>query len=170
MNRTDTIALRVMTYYAEHEPAGSQIMHTQSVAHFTKFIATAEGMAANACELQEIAAWLHDIGCPPARLKYGDSKPPHQEQEGKLLVHEWLDGSSDFAPQEVEWLADAVGGHHRVTEARRLNFHPLFEADLIVNLFEGYYPPELAQKFIESGAVSTQTGIKLFQKLFNVVI
>jgi hypothetical protein len=145
-------------------------MHTQSVAHLTKLIATGEGMAANAVELQEIAAWLHDIGCPPSRLKYGDSKPPHQEQEGKLLVHEWLDENSDFTPQEVEWLADAVGGHHRLTQARRLHFRPLFEADLMVNLFEGYYPPRLAQKFIDSGAVSTQTGIKLFQELFNIVI
>jgi hypothetical protein len=167
MNRIDTIALCVIEYYAKHEPTGTQIMHTQSVAHFTKLIAAGEGMAADVCELQEIAAWLHDIGCPPARKKYGNSRPPHQECEGKLLVHEWLDGSPEFTQEEVEWLADAVGGHHRPTEADRLKFKPLYEADLIVNLFEGYYKPEMAQRFIKSGAVSTRTGKMLFQQLFH---
>jgi hypothetical protein len=167
MDRIDTIALRVVEYYAEHEPIGEQIVHTQSVAHFTRLIAKGEGMPARDCELQEIAAWLHDIGCPPSREKYGDSKPPHQECEGKALAHEWLDGDPNFTGEEANWLADAVGGHHRVTEAKRLGFEPLYEADLIVNLFEGYYAPEMAQRFVDSGAVSTATGQMLFRKLFD---
>jgi hypothetical protein len=168
MNRINAISLCVVEYYAKNKPTGSQIMHTQSVAHFTKLIAAGEEMPANVCELQEIAAWLHDIGCPPARERYGDSLPPHQESEGKRLVHEWLDNSSEFTPKEVKWLADVVGGHHHLTEAVRLEFKPLYEADLIVNLFEEYYKPEMAQRFIDSGAVSTRTGKRLFQQLFGV--
>lgn len=161
MDRLSYIAEKVVGYYAVNPPTAGQIMHTQSVAHFTRLISDGD-------EMQELAAWLHDIGCPPARAKYGNSNPPHQEAEGKLLVHEWLDGDNLFSPKEVEWLADAVGGHHRLTEARRLHFEPLFEADLIVNLFEGYYPMESAKRFIESGAVSTAKGLQLFKTLFGV--
>jgi hypothetical protein len=164
----DRIASRVIEYYAGHEPAGSQIMHTQSVAHLTRLIAQGEGMTGRICQLQEIAAWLHDIGCPAARQKYGSSKPVYQEQEGKRLVHEWLDADPDFTSEEVDWLADVVGGHHRWREASRLGFQPLYEADLIVNLLEGYYAPELAQRFVKSGAVSTHTGKRLFQTLFFI--
>lgn len=167
MNRSQRLSQRVIEYYADNEPAASQIMHTQSVAHLTRLIAEGEGLDKGKCEMLEMAAWLHDIGCPPARLKYGDSKPPHQESEGKRMVHEWLDKDPDFTADEASWLADAVGGHHRVTEAHRLHFEPLFEADLIVNLFEGYYKPDMAQHFVSSGAVSTAMGLALFEKLFS---
>jgi len=161
MNRLALTSERVIKFYAENPPTARQIMHTQSVADFTRLIADGD-------EMQVTAAWLHDIGCPPAMKKYGDSKPPHQESEGKRLVHEWLDGGYLFAQQEVDWLADAVGGHHRLNEARRLHFEPLYEADLIVNLFEGSYPMEDAKHFVESGAVSTPKGLELFGILFNV--
>lgn len=167
MNRTQRLSQRVIEYYADNAPVASQIMHTQSVAHFARLIAEAEGLDSKTCEMMEEAAWLHDIGCPQARQKYGDSKPPHQECEGKRMVHEWLDNDPDFTAEETSWLADAVGGHHRVTEAHRLHFEPLFEADLIVNLFEGYYKPDMAQHFVNSGAVSTSTGLALFEKLFS---
>lgn len=161
MDRLTQISERVIKFYAENPPIGRQIMHTQSVAHFTHIISSGD-------EMLIMAAWLHDIGCPPAIKKYGDSKPPHQEAEGKMLVHEWLDGNEMFSQQEVNWLADAVGGHHRQTEAKRLHFEPLYEADLIVNLFEGYYPMEDARRFVDSGAVSTTKGLELFRILFNV--
>lgn len=167
MNRTQRLSQRVIEYYADNKPTASQVMHTQSVAHFTRLIAEAEDMDCKKCEMLEMAAWLHDIGCPPARQKYGDSKPSHQECEGKDLVHEWLDNDQDFTAGETEWLADTVGGHHRVSEAKRLHFEPLFEADLIVNLFEGYYKADMAQHFVNSGAVSTTTGLALFGKLFG---
>lgn len=167
MDRTIKLSQRVIEYYADNEPAASQIMHTQSVAHLTRLIAEGEGLDQRKCEMLEMAAWLHDIGCPPAMLKYGDSKPPHQESEGKILVHEWLGNDPDFTANETSWLADAVGGHHRATEARRLHFEPLFEADLIVNLFERYYKPDMAQHFVSSGSVATATGLALFGRLFG---
>ena len=167
-DRLHYISSRVISFYAETPAAGRDIMHTQSVSHFTRMISEAEGMSDTECEIHEISAWLHDIGCPVARDKYGTSRPPYQEEEGRALVHEWLDGDDSFTKDEVDWLADVVGTHHRVAESKRLHFEPLYEADLIVNIFEGSYKDP--QSFVDSGAVSTNTGLKLFRELFNVTI
>ncbi len=166
MNRLNKIATQVIDYYGENPPVASQIMHTQSVAHFTHLISCGENLDSEKTELLEIAAWLHDIGCPPAMAKYGNSTPPHQEAEGKILVHQWLDNNDYFTETETKYLADVVGGHHRLSEALRLDFMPLFEADIIVNLFEGYYKSDMLPKFINSGAISTQTSLALAKKLF----
>lgn len=47
--------------------------------------------------------------------------------------------------QEAQWIVDVVGAHHNAVKAETLGFEVLYEADLIVNLFEGYYPVELRE-------------------------
>ena len=50
-------------------------------------------------------------------------------------------------------------------EVDRLKFAPLFDADCIVNMAEGYYPKENAGTFLEK-AMSTKCGKEIFRKLF----
>ncbi|WP_300724804.1 HD domain-containing protein [uncultured Bacteroides sp.] len=161
----DRLARKVTDYYIENEPAAEQIVHTQSVAAYTRLIATGEGWDTHQIELVEIAAWLHDIGCPNSRRIYGNSLPIHQQCEGKKMVEEWLKDENALTEEEKRWLADAVGGHHQFRSAVQLRFEPLFEADLIVNLVEGYYPMNKARHLFDT-MMTTATGKDLFSRLF----
>ena len=79
-NLKDTIARRVVDYYIDNPPVYEQIVHTQAVASYTRLIAVGEEPDAHRVDLLEVAAWLHDIGCPEARRLYGDSRPMHQQE------------------------------------------------------------------------------------------
>ena len=119
---------KMMELFAGEDPA--QIAHTQSVHDYTRVLAARSGCAERRIALLELAAILHDIGCPASRAKYGDSS------------------------------------HHQFEAAKRLGFEPLFEADLAVNLLEGYYPRERAGELCEK-LVTTAAGRELFHLLFG---
>lgn len=165
MKLKDQLARRVTEYYIACPPALEQITHTQLVAAYTRLIAAGEGWEGDRLELMEAAAWLHDIGCPVARRLYGNSLPVHQQEEGRKLVEEWLRDEPGWTEEEKQWLAAVVGGHHRFDAARELHFEPLFEADLVVNLAEGYYQLSQAGHFYDR-MVTTETGRALFRGLF----
>ena len=164
-NYKDMIVRRVIAYYVDHPPVNEQIVHTQAVASYTRLIAIGEGLDAHQVDLLEMAAWMHDIGCPKAREIYGNSLPPHQEKEGRILVNEWLLDEPELTAEEKVWLADVVGSHHHFAAAQKLHFESLFEADLIVNLWEGYYKLEHANSYYEKMMV-TETGRRLFSDFF----
>lgn len=161
----DRIARRVTEFYIAYPPALEQITHTQTVAAYTRLIAVGEGWGGDRLELVETAAWLHDIGCPAARRLYGNSLPVHQQEEGRRLVEEWLRDEAGLTAVEKEWLAAVVGSHHRFDAAHELHFEPLFEADLIVNMAEGYYQLSQAAHFYDK-MLTTATGRSLFHALF----
>ena len=125
---------KMMELFAAEDPA--QIAHTQSVHDYTRVLAARSGCAERRIALLELAAILHDIGCPASRAKYGDSKPPHQEEEGARIVAEWLRECPELNDDEKKFIEEAVGSHHQFEAAKRLGFEPLFEADLAVNLLE----------------------------------
>ena len=164
-NFKDKIARRVIEYYATTPPVQEQIVHTQAVASYARMIASMEGMDERTIELMETAAWLHDIGCPNARRIYGNSLPVNQQTEGEKLVREWLQDESLLTQKEKEWLAQAVGHHHQRPSAMELHFEPLYDADLIVNLWEGYYDKKLANEKYEK-LVCTDSGMHLFHLFF----
>lgn len=163
-NYKDVIARKVIDFYTQNPPVEEQIVHTQAVANYARLIASGEGMDAHTVDIHEISAWLHDIGCPAARRKHGNSNPPYQMEEGRRLVDEWLKDDTNFTPKEKQWLADTVGSHHVFRKAIELHFEPLFEADLIVNLWEGYYNKEHADQYAQM--VTTRTGKVLFKQFF----
>lgn len=176
----DIIAQRVVRYYTENPPVASQIGHTMAVAGYTRLIASAMGRSRRECDLQESAAWLHDIGCPDALRKYGNSLPVNQQKEGERIVTEWMNesGAETFpdwnivlkalAPEERQWLAKVVGAHHQQPSAKALRFEPLFEADLIVNIQEGYYGRNQAQHYYDN-MLLTDAGRSLYRALiFNL--
>lgn len=166
-NLKDSIIRRVVDYYIDNPPVYEQIVHTQAVASYTRLIAVGEGDDAHRTDLLEIAAWLHDIGCPDARRIYGDSRPLHQQEIGCRLSSEWLAAIDGLTPEEKSWLSSVVGSHHQLTAARKLHFEPLFEADLIVNLIEGYYDKAKAADYFDT-MMTTTTGKTLYCRLFNL--
>lgn len=172
----DIIAQRVVKYYTANPPVATQIAHTMAVAGYTRLIASAMGLSRHDCDLHEASAWLHDIGCPDAIRHYGNSLPAHQQQEGERIVNEWMNenGANNF-PQwdivqnaltanEKQWLAKVVGSHHQHHSAKELHFEPLFEADLIVNIQEGYYGRNQAQHYYDK-MLLTDAGRKLYKAL-----
>lgn len=163
LSLTDDIALRAIRYYVATD--ASQIAHTQCVASYTRLIAAGEALPPRRIELLECAAWLHDIGCPESRRKYGNTLPVHQMAEGERIVRLWLADERRLTETEKAWIAETVGGHHRVDKARELHFEPLFEADLLVNLNEGYYDRGQAAALIGKLA-TTASGTALLNTLY----
>ncbi len=173
MTTKDIISLRVCDYYKKHGPAYSQTAHTMAVASLTRQISLMQGHDEHEVDLLEIAAWLHDIGCPTAIDKYGDSRPIHQQTEGEHIVKEWLSSTNGYADwsivvselseKEKQWLARVVGTHHQQKHAIELHFEPLFEADLIVNIKEGYYGSSQAERLYKTMTLS-DAGREMFRR------
>lgn len=157
------VAECVMEYFMKEDP--TQIPHTQCVASYTHYIAVCENLPEHETGLIEMAAWMHDIGCPESKKKYGNTLPVHQEEEGRIVAGELLKNIDGLTENEKAWIADVVGNHHKRAEVDRLKFAPLFDADCIVNMTEGYYPKENAGTFLEK-AMSTKCGKEIFRKLF----
>ena len=157
--------LEVIGIYAAEDPL--QIAHTQAVIDYTERIAELEGLAARRIFLLKTAALLHDVGCPAAQAAHGKSLPPYQEAEGERIVRELLPKYPEFTAAEADYLARVVGSHHRIGPAKELHFEPLFEADLIVNLLEGYYERAKAG-FYREKMVTTAAGRKVFDLVFGL--
>lgn len=155
---------RMIDYYAACD--STQIAHTLCVHEYTRMLAMREGYDERKRGLLEIAALLHDIGCPSAKWKYGDSQPIHQQQEGMCIAADWFASDPSWLDtQEAQWVVDVVGAHHNAVQAEVLGFEVLYEADLIVNLFEGYYPVDYADVYYRK-MVRTKSGKQLFRQLF----
>ena len=155
---------KMIEIYSAEDPA--QISHTQSVVDYTQKIAELEGLEPHRIFLLKIAAILHDIGCPAARAVSGKSLPPMQEKEGARIAEELLQPVKAFSPEEKSYIVSVVGSHHQIRKAEELHFEPLFEADLIVNLLEGYYDRTKAA-FYREQMVHTEAGKKIFNLIFQ---
>ncbi|MCF0191516.1 MAG: hypothetical protein HUJ96_09675 [Marinilabiliaceae bacterium] len=161
----DTIAKRVTLYYASTSNALNQLFHTHSVVAYTRIISVGEQITGRQLELMETAAWLHDIGCPNARTKYGEALHIYQQKEGRLLAEEWLKDYPELTEEEKSWLIEVVGTHHQHKDAVEKGFIPLFEADIIANLGDGYYKRHEAAR-LRSNFFKTHTGIKILNALY----
>ncbi len=144
------------------------ILHTQEVVSYTRLIASGENLSERQVDLLEIAAWLHDIGCPKSKEIYGNSLPTNQQNVGRDVVSEFLESFTELSQEEKTWLVDVVGTHHRVDSAQSLAFMPLFEADLIANILSGYFPRENAEQLYTRN-VKTKSGKALFKTIFKEI-
>ena len=142
------------------------INHFLKVHAYALTIGACEGLSQAQRYTLELAAIVHDIACPLCREKYGNTNGKYQEQEGARIVAEWLRECPELNEDEKTFIEEAVGSHHQFAEAKRLGFEPLFEADLAVNLLEGYYPRERAGELCEK-LVTTAAGRELFHLLFG---
>jgi len=152
----------VITYFAATDL--TQIEHTETVHNFAQLIARLEKCDERTQCLIEMSALLHDIGCPNAKLKYGNTNAPNQEKEGKPLAAQML-ASYPMPEEDKALIAEVVGAHHHLNVLKTLGFEILAEADLIVNLLEGYYKPEQAQHLYDH-FVTTESGKELYRNMF----
>lgn len=162
----DAIAEIVIEYYSKYPQMREDILHTQEVVTFTRLIAVNEGLDEHQTALMEAAAWLHDIGCPEAKIECGNSLPANQQRVGRIVTNDLLINVSGLTAEEKTWLADVVGTHHQHQSAIDLHFEPLFEADLIVNLLSGYYSMDKATHFYDK-MMLTESGKRLFKVLIK---
>lgn len=163
----DIVAQLVIEYYSRYpEWMRDDIRHTQEVVSYTRLIAVEEGLPKPEVDMLEAAAWLHDIGCPRSKELYGNSLPVNQQNIGCVVAAELIKDLDGLTIDQKDWLADVVGTHHQFKHAQRLNFLPLFEADLIVNLLSGYHARENAPKLFET-LMTTESGKRLFKLLVN---
>lgn len=161
-NNANRLFLKIIAYFSEVE--SQQIPHTLNVAYFTRIIARNENESEHRIILLETAAMLHDIGCPISKKKYGNSLPVNQEKEGRIIATEMLATETWLSIEEKEWIAEVVGTHHRRKFADELNYGAVFDADIIVNTLEGYYPAAKADTYYKM--LFTDTGRIIFSETF----
>ncbi|MFI3289003.1 MAG: HD domain-containing protein [Rikenellaceae bacterium] len=160
---TNKIANLAIEYYSKYPSTmRDDILHTQEVVCYTRMIAIGEGLSPKEVEMQEAAAWLHDIGCPRSKELYGNSLPQNQQSVGRDVAHELLQNVAELTADEKGWLVDVVGTHHQFADSQKLSFAPLFEADLIVNILSGYFKKEQAENLYKT-LVTSKTGQSLFK-------
>ena len=141
------------------------ISHLLKVHMYAKTIGESEGLNYTMQMLVEVAALLHDIGCPISREKYGDTSAVHQELEGEILASEFLKDSG-FPQWFVERVAYLVGHHHTISSIDGMDYQILIEADYIVNATENDYPKEEVKEYEET-VFKTKMGKHLLKK--NVI-
>lgn len=142
------------------------IQHFTKVHSFARLIAVSEALDANAVEVLEAAALVHDIAIPLCDEKYG-AHPGHlQEIEGPPLAREML-ARLPFTEAEVDRVCALVGQHHTYQPIDGLDHQILIEADFIVNSFENQHSLETrlhAWKHI----FSTPTGRRIYATMFGL--
>lgn len=142
------------------------INHFTKVHAYARLIAAGERLDPVTREIAEIAALVHDIACPQCREKYGSAIPRKQEEEGAVLVREFL-RDTGLRPETVDRLSFLVGHHHTLTGVDGVDWQVLLEADYIVNADESGYSRENMENFV-SRIFRTQTGKALMQDIYGV--
>ena len=141
-----------------------RIQHFLKVHAFAKTIGTLEKMDAEALQILEMAAVLHDIGIHLSEQKYGSSAGPYQEKEGPAVAREILHefSLSEAAMQRVCYL---IRHHHTYSQIDGLDYQILVEADFLVNIYED----SLNNVQIESichKIFKTSTGTSFLKEIF----
>lgn len=140
------------------------IDHFVRVWNYAKTIAELEGINPDTQYILEVAAITHDIACPLCREKYGNTNGKHQEEEGFLLVKDFL-SDSGMTQAQINRVAFLVGHHHTFLGIDGLDLQILIEADYIANATENGYSKENIKNFIKR-IMKTESGKRLVQSVF----
>ncbi len=140
------------------------IDHFVRVWNYAKTIAELEGINPDTQYILEVAAITHDIACPLCREKYGNTNGKHQEEEGFLLVKDFL-SDSGMTQAQINRVAFLVGHHHTFLGIDGIDWQILIEADYIANTTENGYSKENVKNFIKR-IMKTESGKRLVQSVF----
>ena len=145
------------------------IAHLQKVHSFAALIGRQEKLSAKEQLTLEIAALVHDIGCPICREKYGHTKGPFQEKEGALLVPSFLKQCAQELEAEVIDKVQYLVAHHHSFHliGDELIFQILVEADYLVNADESSYPHDNIS-FVCRELFKTKTGLLLLNQMYKL--
>jgi HD superfamily phosphodiesterase len=153
----------IMKKYYQNDP--SQVNHSLRVLETAEMIYTEERLKEGFLyDVLRLASIFHDIGIPQSRIKYNSSAPKYQEIEGPPVARKLMT-EIGIRPDVLERVCFIVGNHHTYKKIDGIDFQILFEADMVVNLQEGWggLDREELKARLESGAF-TSTGKTLILK------
>lgn len=161
MNLTEEIKQEMIL---RKEQTPHDIAHFLKVTSFAELLAVSENLEKEEIEKIEIAALLHDIGCPLCREKYGNTNGPLQEKEGAILAEQFL-ASKPLSDSVKERIVYLVGHHHTLNAIEGMDYQVLIEADYLVNAQESSYPSEAVLAF-EQHYFKTSLGKAILEKMY----
>ena len=159
--KSEKLIMSMMEYYAG-DP--KRIQHFIKVHSLARVIGLGEHLDAEAMEIIEAAAIVHDIGIKLSEELYGDSIGKHQEELGPGAAETMLRrmGCSDELVHRVSYL---VGHHHTYTDIDGIDYRILVESDFLVNIYEDGLSKEAARAAYDN-IFRTETGRKLFRDMY----
>ena len=88
-----------------------------------------------------LSGFFHDLGIPIAEKKYAKVEDHVQEKEGEIVAREFMQ-KMGIRRDILERVCYIIGHHHTYKKIDGIDFQILWEADLIVNTFEGRRDPK----------------------------
>ena len=140
------------------------IDHLIRVWTYSKTIGELEGLDAQTQAVLEVAAITHDIACPLCRKKYGNTNGKLQEQEGEVMVKDFL-ADSGMSEDQITRVAFLVGHHHTFTDINGIDYQILVEADYIANATESGYSHQNVENFLQK-IMKTESGKRILTSIF----
>lgn len=168
MNFDEDIAKTAVAMTDFSEGNLHDIAHLNLVHYYARLIALEEKVDDDLRHTIELAALVHDIGCPLCRKLYGHTQGPYQEKEGAKLtgpfLKKTLPGLSD---EKIARIAFIVGHHHSFNAIDGQDFQIVVEADYIVNAYESSYPGE-NMKFFRDNVFKNPSAVHLLNSMFGL--
>ena len=115
------------------------------------------------------AAVLHDIGIIEAEKKRGSSAAEFQELEGPPIARRILEQAGVDAEQ-IDHICNIIGDHHSAKTVDSIEFRIIWDADNLVNIFEGLAGREADKdklKKLIAGTFKTEAGRSQAEKLLT---
>lgn len=162
MSKTIDMLLMKMASYERNCP--QRMQHLLKVHAFAALIGRSCELNAQTQETLEIASVLHDIGIKPSLEKYGSSQGKYQEMEGPFFAEKMLED----LPVQKETIARVkylIAHHHTYFSTEEMDLRILWEADFLVNLFEGKKSKESAENAYRE-IFQTECGKTLCEEMF----
>ena len=140
------------------------IDHLIRVWTYSKMIGELEDLDAQTQFVLEVAAITHDIACPLCREKYGNTNGKLHEQEGEVMVRDFLAGTG-MSEDQIKRVAFLVGHHHTFTDIDGIDYQILVEADYIANATENGYSYQNIENFMTK-IMKTESGKRILKSVF----
>ena len=140
------------------------IDHLIRVWAYSKMISELEGLDAQTQFVLEAAAITHDIACPLCREKYGNTNGKHQEQEGEVMVRDFL-ADTGLSEEQINRIAFLVGHHHTLSGIDAIDYQILVEAVYIANATENGYSLQNIENFMQK-IMKTESGNRILKSIF----
>ena len=166
-NETDNlivekVIVKMIAYYGKDL---RRTHHALKVHDFAKTLGKLEGLSEKEQLTLEVAAVLHDIGIPESERKYNSSAAKYQELEGPPIARELLTNIA-LDKEIVDRVCFMVGNHHTYDKVDNKDFQILFEADFLVNMYEGKAKKERIEK-VQKRLFKTKSGNDIINSMMN---
>ena len=158
----EKVVMKMISYFGDDL---KRTHHSLKVHNFARTIAKLEGLSDEDRLTLEIAAVLHDIGIPESQRKYDSMAGRYQEKEGPPIARELI---RDLALDKkiADRVCYMIGFHHTYEKVDRTDFQILFEADFLVNMYEGRASRERIMS-VQKKIFKTQSGKDILNSMLK---